>query len=730
MKTNIYRFLDCSDDGRTILKCDTNFTGDLILPEGIERIADYAFEWCDGLESITFPKSLVSFGKHSFDCCEYLKEISFEEGVKIIGDFCFQNCHSLSEVVLPDSLEIIADYAFSDCYSLKKIVLPSHLKRLGRGAFSACGDLQSIQLSKSIENIEDYTFQGCRSIIGISLPDNIKTIGGNAFEGCFRLESIKMPREITSIGDRAFGCCSSLEEITIPQTVKTLGEGVFDGCCELKSICFMGIVDHIGETYQWLEDGAYSDEDDKFYYGYDLEMNIEHDSFDYQQREGQREYFDNELSYEWSERQRKLQIYVPQGCEWHYFKQLNKEFSPVSGLPSRPQFYNILSIKDENPTYEMYKEKTTEEYIQSESAMAHKVPLITFCQTYGAPKVREYKTLGFTALLCKDEDGEETFISPPKSGNALTLVDFSKSPAEIAAALARNAENLVVLQSNKESDGSPYYTLVDKENYTADGFIKPDYYEEGTSYARQVNKLCSHSFSDIRDISVKFIQEFDDEEIDELFEEINHGMNVLSTNEHLHTYMYCFGLMHEAKLNKAFLEIPKRFFKPSEIEIVDYACGQGIASLCFANFLEDSGHETRIKKITLIEPSTVALSRAALICHKVCPEAIIETIASEFDDLEDDQISTAEVPRVHLLSNILDMTYYDLNHLARVINQVKKKGDLFVCVDPWYHDRKLDGRQRKLMRLSNGKEIYHDVFNAYQLQEDKSWTAYITIFRV
>jgi len=716
METNIYRFLECSDDGRTILKCDTNITGDLILPEGIERIADYTFEWCDELESITFPKSLVSIGEHAFDFCENLKTISFKEGLKIIRDFSFQNCHSLSEVVLPDSLEVIANYAFSGCYSLKKIVLPFHLKRLGRGAFSACGDLQSIQLSKSIENIEDYTFQGCRSIIGISLPDNIKTIGGNAFEGCFRLESIEMLRGITSVGDRAFGCCSSLEEITIPQTVKTLGDGVFDGCRKLKSLWFMGAVEQIGETSQWLEDGRYSNEDDEYFYG--VEMNLH--SF-----EGE-----EEVWLEWLERKNRLHIHVPQGCEWHYFKQLNKEFSPVSGLPSRPEFYNILSIKDENPTYEMYKEKTTEEYIQSESAMAHKVPLITFCQTYGAPKVREYKTLGFTALLCKDEDGEETFISPPKSGNALTLVDFSKSPAEIAAALARNAENLVVLQSNKESDGSPYYTLVDKENYTADGFIKPDYYEEGTSYARQVNKLCSHSFSDIRDISVKFIQEFDDEEIDELFEEINHGMNVLSTNEHLHTYMYCFGLMHEAKLNKAFLEIPKRFFKPSEIEIVDYACGQGIASLCFANFLEDSGHETRIKKITLIEPSTVALSRAALICHKVCPEAIIETIASEFDDLEDDQISTAEVPRVHLLSNILDMTCYDLNHLARVINQVKKKGDLFVCVDPWYHDRKLDGRQRKLMRLSNGKEIYHDVFNAYQLQEDKSWTAYITIFRV
>ena len=262
------------------------------------------------------------------------------------------------------------------------------------------------------------------------------------------------------------------------------------------------------------------------------------------------------------------------------------------------------------------------------------------------------------------------------------------------------------------------------------GFVKPDYYEEGTYYAHQINKLSSHSFLDIRDISVRFIQKLDNKEKDELFEEINHGMDVLSTNEHLHAYMYCFGLMHEAKLRRAFLEIPTSFYNKPVIEVIDYACGQGIASLCFANFIEEEDDEKTIKKITLIEPSTVALSRAALLCHKVSPVAEIETIAYEFDDLEDDQISTTEVPRVHLLSNILDMTCYDLNHLAKVINKVKNKGDLFVCVDPWYHDKNLDGRQRKLMRLLNGKEIYHDVFNAYQLQEDKTWTAYITIFRV
>ena len=94
METNIYRFLECSDDGRTILKCDTSFSGDIILPEGINRIADYAFEWCDGLESITLPKSLVSIGENAFAGCKYLKEISFEEGLKIIENFCFVGCHS------------------------------------------------------------------------------------------------------------------------------------------------------------------------------------------------------------------------------------------------------------------------------------------------------------------------------------------------------------------------------------------------------------------------------------------------------------------------------------------------------------------------------------------------------------------------------------------------------------------------------------------------------------
>ena len=288
---------------------------------------------------------------------------------------------------------------------------------------------------------------------------------------------------------------------------------------------------------------------------------------------------------------------------------------------------------------------------------------------------------------------------------------------------------------------SKYSELLDLYNYQKNNYeIKDDDHSTKSSpginsYERGISELSSHAFSDIRQISVRLINKLCDEKKDELFEELNHGMMIPTTNEQLHAYMYCFGLMHEAKLRKAFSEIPENLFEP-EIEIMDYACGQGIATLCFANFLEDNDFfvetnncATEIVKVTLIEPSAIALSRASLLCHKVCPKALIDTINSEFDELESSQVATTNIQRIHLLSNILDMTCYDINHLAKVIGKICRKGDIFICVDPWYHNKSLDGRQRKLMRLLNGKEIYHDAFNSGQLVPERTWTAYITVFK-
>ena len=107
--------------------------------------------------------------------------------------------------------------------------------------------------------------------------------------------------------------------------------------------------------------------------------------------------------------------------------------------------------------------------------MAKNISLITFSKMYGKVKVRPYSMGGksWTALLCQDSDGNETFIAPNKETNTVVdsdgviLVDFNKSATDIAAAIKKHAAKLVVLVGNKnwedpEEEVIPTYTLVSK----------------------------------------------------------------------------------------------------------------------------------------------------------------------------------------------------------------------------------------------------------------------------
>ncbi len=256
-----------------------------------------------------------------------------------------------------------------------------------------------------------------------------------------------------------------------------------------------------------------------------------------------------------------------------------------------------------------------------------------------------------------------------------------------------------------------------------------DLCEKGTLYAHKINKLRSNSFSEIRNISLWFLRDYSDEEKNDLKRIIGDGTNILTTYEQLHAYTYCFGLMHEAKLRRAFKSIPKNMLN-TEIEVIDYACGQGIATVCFANFIEENNYATIIKRIVLIDPSAIALSRASLLCRKVCPNALINTINLEFNDMRQGLIPSTNIRRFHLLSNILDMTNYSISHLADIIGKFKNREDIFICVSPWYHNQTKDRRQQEFMKIFNGKEIYHGEFNAGELDPDRTWTAYITVFKI
>ena len=73
-------------------------TGELIIPDGVTRIGDYAFFDCDNLTSITIPDSVRSIGERAFYTCDSLTSITIPSNVTTIGNMAFDQCRNLTNV--------------------------------------------------------------------------------------------------------------------------------------------------------------------------------------------------------------------------------------------------------------------------------------------------------------------------------------------------------------------------------------------------------------------------------------------------------------------------------------------------------------------------------------------------------------------------------------------------------------------------------------------------------
>ena len=191
--------------------------GDIVIPEGMEKIGVWTFRNCSGLTSITIPNSVTSIGEGAFSVCSGLTSITIPDSVTSIGDSAFQGCSSLTSITIPDSVTSI-----------------------GEGAFYGCSSLTSITIPDSVTSIGDIVFYNCSGLTSITIPDNVTSIGDRAFYNCSGLKSITIPDSVTSIGWNAFWDCSSLTSIVIPKSVTSIGVVAFGWCGALTSINFQG----------------------------------------------------------------------------------------------------------------------------------------------------------------------------------------------------------------------------------------------------------------------------------------------------------------------------------------------------------------------------------------------------------------------------------------------------------------------------------------------------------
>ena len=233
---------------------------DLVIPEDITSIGDYAFCRCEGLKSVTFHDKMTYLGANSFYSCTGLTNVEIPASIKTINEGAFMRCSNLASVTIPEGIETIGFNAFSHS-GLKTLTLPSTIRDMMQ-SFVSCEQLETLTLTDGITEL-DGSFYYCHALKEVRIPGSIKKLSYQDFNNCNSLETVVFDEGVEEIA--GFTDNPKLKNITIPSTVKKIGslrnnpsletifipEGVeylamFDDCTALKQINIPSTITYIG----------------------------------------------------------------------------------------------------------------------------------------------------------------------------------------------------------------------------------------------------------------------------------------------------------------------------------------------------------------------------------------------------------------------------------------------------------------------------------------------------
>jgi len=202
-------------------------------------------------------------------------------------------------------------------------------------------------------------------------------------------------------------------------------------------------------------------------------------------------------------------------------------------------------------------------------------------------------------------------------------------------------------------------------------------------YERGINLINNIDFQRIRQFANESISHLSKNERDNLYKSLCRGVALLDTNEEMCQYLFSFGNMHEAKIHDAVSSLPESIFNDN-FEIIDWGCGQGLGTICFFDYLKQKKHNNHVQKVTLIEPSNQALSRALVHLNKYLNnDAKITALNKYINDVtEEDIASDEQLTRIHFFSNILDIQEIDLKQLSRIIDKTTYSENYIVSLGP------------------------------------------------
>jgi hypothetical protein len=239
--------------------------------------------------------------------------------------------------------------------------------------------------------------------------------------------------------------------------------------------------------------------------------------------------------------------------------------------------------------------------------------------------------------------------------------------------------------------------------------------EESTEYAGVIHGL-NPSFDSIRQYAFDKFNNLADDEKQNIMISLQRGVKIIEDENSLYAYLTLYGRKHSIKLNDVLGHLSNL---PSSVNLLDWACGQALASMLFTEYLDSNHLSCAIKNLLLIEPSRSSLERAALHSSFIGRCEKISTIHKDLDTLNNTDFSLKNgVPYVHLFSNILDVEAFNISHIQTLISDTFNGENWFIITSPYINDKK---RNRIQMFVNWFSERYADSFE-YLYERDSVGT--------
>lgn len=280
---------------------------EVIFPESVEIINNYAFQNCTNLETATFGGNTSYIGINAFDgtawksnlpqdviyidrvlylcnkaLSDYETDYIIKEGTKSVAPYAFYKNKEIISVTFPLSTERIGERSFNECKVLEKVKCENcvNLKEIGAVAFASCYFLNDVSFKgcKNLEvlgsslfknnsrlnslNIEgcnikklsDGCFGGCR-FIEFEIPDTVEYIGLSTFQYT-KISSGRIPASVKYISPQAFNSTSGFEKFEVDKNSEFFSNDKFGALFNKDKTYFYGLPKDTSVTYYEVPEGV------------------------------------------------------------------------------------------------------------------------------------------------------------------------------------------------------------------------------------------------------------------------------------------------------------------------------------------------------------------------------------------------------------------------------------------------------------------------------------------